>query len=136
MAIRNRTIDSTGVQLSGELLNLDPITGTGVDATQAAAIAAPLKGWLDSLPYYLDEQGKIAYKSASIAINHPPVLTYAEGHPLAGQVAKALYDDGAYITMRGGAPMPFIDMDMISPYALEQLLKVLNEILEVQVNAI
>lgn len=136
MTLRNRTIDNTGVRMDGSLLDLDPITGSGVTVEQAAAVAAPLAGFLASLPYYLDDQGKLAYKSATIAINHEPVLTYGPNHPLAGQVAAALYTDGAYATMRGGAPMPFFDMDMISPYALEQLLKVLNEILAVQVNAV
>lgn len=135
MAIRNRTIDNSGIIMNGSLLDLDPITTSGVTPTQAAAIAAPLAGWLDSLPYYLDEQGKLAYKSASNAINHTPVLTYGPGHPLEGQVAEALYNDGAYITMRGGAPMPFVDMDGIPAYALEKILTVLNEILAVQVAA-
>lgn len=132
---RNRTIDNSGVMLDGNLMDLDPITGTGVTEEQAAEIAGPLKVFLDSLPYYLDDQKKLAYKSASIAINHTPVLTYKAPHPKAGKVAAALYTDGAYATMRGGAPMPAIDMDMIGPYALEQLLIILNQILATQVSA-
>lgn len=132
---RNRTIDNSGVMLDGNLMDLDPITGTGVTEEQAAEIAGPLKVFLDSLPYYLDDQKKLAYRSASIAINHTPVLTYKAPHPKAGEVAAALYTDGAYATMRGGAPMPAIDMDMIGPYALEQLLIILNQILETQISA-
>ena len=107
----------------------------GPGVTQAAEVAGPLKVFLDSLPYYLDDQKKLAYRSASIAINHTPVLTYKAPHPKAGEVAAALYTDGAYATMRGGAPMPAIDMDMIGPYALEQLLIILNQILATQVSA-
>lgn len=136
MVDRNRTIDNTGVRLDGTLLDLDVPTGLSVTTAQATGVSAPLKTFIDSLPYYLDEQGKLAYKSATIAINHSPVkLKYKAPHPLAGSPIVAQYNDGAYATMRGGAPMPFIDLDMIGPTALEKFLGVLNEIYEAQVSA-
>lgn len=135
MAKRNRTIDNTGVLMSGNLVDIDAVTGTGVTPVQAAAVAQPLKDWLDSLPYYLDDQGVLAYKSATTSLSHTPALRYAPPHPLAGQLIEALYTDGAYATMRGGAPMPFIDFDMIGPHALQQFLLVMNQILTTQASA-
>jgi hypothetical protein len=124
----NRTLSDSGVRMSGDILNLAPITGTGVSSPQAAALAAPLIAWMQSLPYALDEHGKIGYKLPTIALNHAPILEYGAGHPNEGQPIVAEWNDGAYATLHGGAPMPFSDLDMIPPYALEVLLKVLTEI--------
>lgn len=135
MPDRNRTIDDSGVRLGGDLLDIPPITGTGVSEEDALAIAAPLIAWLDSLPYYLDEQNQLAYKSATTTLNHLPTLVYGPNHPDSGDPIWAQFNDGAYATMHGGAPMPFIDMDMISPVALRQLLIILTQIASVQASA-
>lgn len=135
MPERNRTIGDSGIRLGGNLLDLPPITGTGVSSEDAVAIAGPLVAFIQSLPYYLDEQGQLSYKSNTIALNHTPELEYGPGHPLAGEPITALYNDGAYAMQYGGAPMPFIDMDLISPVALKQLLTILNEIATVQASA-
>jgi hypothetical protein len=135
MPDRNRTITDSGVRLSGNLLEIPPIEDLGVTPEDALAIAAPLIAFIDSLPYYLDEQNQLAYKSSTIAINHTPILEYGPGHPDEGDPIMAKFNDGAYATRYGGAPMPFIDMDMIGPVALKQLLIVLNEIAAVQASA-
>lgn len=133
--MQNRTISDSGVRLDGNLLDLPPIVGTGVTPAQAADMAGPLLALLAMIPYELDEQGRIAYKSNTRALTHPPELTYGPEHPLAGQPIEALYSDGAYITRWGGAPMPFIDWDMIPPIALENFLRALQEVVDAQVNA-
>ena len=132
---QNRTITDSGVQLSGNLFSFPPIVGTGVTPAQAAAMAAPLLAFLASLPYYLDEHGVIAYRTNTLALSHEPELTYGPGHPLAGQPIVAGYSDGDYITRFGGAPMPFIDMDTIPPYALQQWLNYLYGIRDAILNA-
>lgn len=125
---RNRTIDDSGVRLDGDLWDIPPITGTGVTPEQAAELVAPLMMFLDQIPYRLDAHGKIDYQSNTLALSHAAQLTYGPPHPLAGQTIEALYSDGAYIQKFGGAPMPYIDFDTISPYALEQLLRVFLKI--------
>jgi len=135
MPDRNRTIDDSGIRLGGNLLELAPITGTGVAPEDALAISGPLAAFLNSLPYYLDEQGHLAYKSNTTTLTHTPILRYGPTHPLAGELITALFNDGAYAVQYGGAPMPFIDLDMIGPVALRMLLKILTEIAEVQASA-
>jgi len=135
MPFNNRTITDSGVRLDGNLLDLAAPSGTGVTPAQAAALAGPLLDFLTMIPYELDEQGRIAYRTNTLALNHTPVLTYAPGHPLAGQPIVAGFSDGDYITRFGGAPMPFIDFDTISPFALEKLLGALYEIRDAIVNA-
>lgn len=132
---RNRTTSDSGVRLGGDLFNFPPITGTGVNPAVAAELAGPLLSFLASLPYYLDEQGKLAYKSNTLALSHEPELIYGPDHPLAGQKIWALYSDGAYMTRFGNAPMPFIDMDQIPPHTLEILLKILQEAANTIANA-
>ena len=134
MPQRNRTIDDSGVRLNGNLFDFTPVTGTGVTPTQAIAVTGPLTEFLDSLPYYLDEHGTLAYRVPSSALNHEPELRYGPDHPLAGQLIFAS-SDGAYVTKHGGAPMPFIDMDTMSPYAVQQLLVLLNAAQNAMLNA-
>ena len=128
--VRNRTIDDSGVRLDGNMWDLPPITGTGVTTVQAAALAQPLLYWLQQLPYQLDDQGKIDYRSNTLALSHAPELTYAAPHPLVGQPIKALYNDGAYVQRYGGAPMPFIDFENIHPHTLEMLLLLMTGIVQ------
>ena len=135
MTHENRTIHDTGVRLDGNLLDIATPSGTGVTPAQALALASPLTDFLNMIPYSLDEHGRIAYRTNTLAMTHTPVLTYAPGHPLAGQPILAGYNDGDYITRHGGAPMPFIDMDTIPPHALEKLLGALYEIRNAQLNA-
>lgn len=127
---RNRTIDDSGVRLDGDMWDFPPITGTGVTIAQAAALAAPLQMWLSQLPYQLDAQGKIDYRSNTLALSHEPILRYGPGHPLEGELIRALYSDGAYVQKFGGAPMPFIDFDSFPPYTLEMLLRLMNQMVE------
>lgn len=133
---RNRTIDDHGVQLSGELFDFPDIVGTGVTPAQAAALAAPLTAFLASIPYYLDEQNKLAYRTNTVALAHAPELVYAPHHPLAGQPIVADLDGGDYMTKHGGAPMPFIDMDLIDPESLRKLLIVLQAMQANVLNAV
>ena len=133
--MQNRTISDSGVQLSGDLLNLPAVTGTGVTPAQAADVAGPLLAFLAMIPYELDQYGRVAYKSNTRALTHAPELTYGPEHPLAGQTIDALYSDGAYITRFGGAPMPFIDWDFIPPITMEKLLQALTEIAQAQASA-
>jgi len=135
MPERNRTIGDSGIRLGGNLLEMPPIVGTGVSAPNAIAVAAPLVAFIASLPYYLDTEGQLAYKSNTTTLTHLPILRYGANHPLAGELIEALFNDGAYALQYGGAPMPFIDMDMIGPVALKSLLKVLTEIAEIQASA-
>lgn len=124
----NRTTTDSGVRLDGDLLDLVAPTGTGVTSAQALALAGPLDTFLALIPYELDEYGKIGYRTATNALTHTPAMVYADGHPLAGQPAVADRSGGDYHTRFGGAPMPFIDFDMIPPFALEKMLGALNEI--------
>lgn len=133
--VRNRTIDDSGVRLSGDLWDIPPITGTGVTPAQAAELAGPLTLWLQQLPYQLDEHGRIDYRSNTIALSHAAALVYGPGHPLEGQPAEAMYSDGAYVQRFGGAPMPFIDFDQWPPHTLEMMLRLLKTIQETLVNA-
>ena len=135
MPQRNRTIDDSGVRLDGSLFDFAPITGTGVTTAQAIAVAGPLTEFLESLPYYLDERGTLAYRSGSLALHHTPELRYGPDHPQAGELIFASGENAAYVTKHGGAPMPFIDMDTIPPYALEKLLGALYEIRNAVLNA-
>ena len=135
MPARNRSIDDSGVRLDGSLFDFTPITGTGVTAAQAIAIAGPLTEFLNSLPYYLDERGTLAYRSGSIALHHTPELRYGPDHPQAGELIFASGEHAAYVTKHGGAPMPFIDLDTVSPHALTQLLTILNEVQMAMLNA-
>lgn len=135
MSDPNRTIYDTGVRLSGKLLDLPAPVGTGVTPVQAAEVAQPLIDFLNMIPYTLDENGVIDYRTSTNALTHMPVLTYAPGHPKAGQLIEADHFGGAYITRYGGAPMPFIDMDMIPPYALQKVLVALHEVLAAQLSA-
>lgn len=135
MSDRNRTINDSGVRLDGNLLALAAPTGTGVTPAQAADAAQPLLDFLAMIPYDLDEFGKIAYRTNTLTLDHAPELTYAPGHPLAGQPILADYSGGDYITRFGGAPMPFIDFDTIPPYALEKLLGALHEVRDAILNA-
>lgn len=122
---RNRTILDSGVQLSGDFPVVAPITGTGVTPAQAIALAAPIINFLASIPYELDEFGMIAYRTNTLAMNHLPELTYAANHPLAGQLILADLSGGDYATRHGGAPMPFIDMDMLSGHSLQVFLRLM-----------
>lgn len=135
MPFNNRTITDSGVRLDGNLLALQAPAGTGVTPLQAVEMAQPLLDFLAMIPYELDEHGRIAYRTNTLAITHTPVLTYADGHPLAGQPIVAKFSDGDYITRFGGAPMPFIDFDTIPPYALEKLLGALHEVRDAMLNA-
>jgi hypothetical protein len=136
MPYENRTIHDSGVRLDGNLLDIATPAGTGVTPAQAAALAAPLLDFLNMIPYSLDEHGRIAYRTNTLALTHQPILVYAPNHPLAGQPILAQYNDGDYITRHGGAPMPFIDFDTIPPYALEKLLGALYEIRNAILNAV
>jgi len=135
MPERNRTIDDSGIRLDGHLIDFPAITGTGVNAGQAAALAGPLVAFLNMLPYYLDSTGALAYKSNTTTLTHTPELTYGPNHPLAGQPITALFSDGAYPIQFGNAPMPFIDMDMFPPHTLRQLLVILTDIRDTILNA-
>lgn len=135
MPQRNRTIDDSGVRLDGSLFDFTPITGTGLTSAQAIALAGPLTEFLNSLPYYLDERGTLAYRSGPIALHHTPELRYGPDHPQAGELIFASGEHAAYVTKHGGAPMPFIDLDTVSPHALTQLLTILNEVQAAMLNA-
>lgn len=135
MADRNRTIHDSGIRLDGDLLDVVTPTGTGVTPAQAAAMAQPLLDYLAMIPYELDEAGEIAYRTPTMTLTHAPELTYAPGHPLAGQPILADFNGGDYITRHGGAPMPFIDMDMISPHALKIMLQHLYKLRDAMLNA-
>lgn len=135
MPQRNRTIDDSGVRLDGSLFDFTPITGTGLTSAQAIALAGPLTEFLNSLPYYLDERGTLAYRSGPIAMHHTPELRYGPDHPQAGELIFASGEHAAYVTKHGGAPMPFIDLDTVSPHALTQLLTILNEMQAAMLNA-
>ena len=135
MPQRNRTIDDSGVRLAGSLFDVAPITGTGVTTAQAIAVTGPLTEFLESLPYYLDERGTLAYRSGSLALHHPPELRYGPGHPQAGELIFASGENAAYVIKHGGAPMPFIDLDTVSPHALAQLLTILTEAQAAMLNA-
>lgn len=135
MPERNRTIADSGIRLGGNLLEIPPITGTGITAATAITLASPLVNFIGSLPYYLDAENQLAYKSNTTTLAHTPILRYGPTHPRAGQLIRAQFNDGAYALQYGGAPMPFIDMDMIGPVALKSLLKVLTEIAETQASA-
>ena len=135
MADRNRTIHDSGIRLDGNLLDIVTPTATGVTPPQAGALAQPLLDYLACIPYELDEQGEIAYRTPTMTLTHTPELTYAANHPLAGQPILADFNGGDYITRHGGAPMPFIDMDMIPPHALKVFLQHLYEIRDAILNA-
>lgn len=135
MPARNRSIDDSGVRLDGSLFDFTPITGTGVTPAQAIAVAGPLTEFLNSLPYYLDERGTLAYRSGSTALHHTPELRYGPDHPQAGELIFASGEHAAYVTKHGGAPMPFIDLDTVSPHALTQLLTILTEAQAAMLNA-
>lgn len=135
MPFSNRTITDSGVRLDGNLLGIATPSASGVTPSQAIALAQPLMDFLDLIPYELDEAGRIAYRTNTLAINHTPVLRYAAGHPKAGELIEAGYSDGDQATKFGGAPMPFIDFDTISPYALEKLLGALYEVRNAILNA-
>lgn len=135
MPQRNRSIDDSGVRLDGSLFDFTPITGTGLTSAQAIALAGPLTEFLNSLPYYLDERGTLAYRSGPIALHHTPELRYGPDHPQAGELIFASGEHAAYVTKHGGAPMPFIDLDTVSPHALTQLLTILNEMQTAMLNA-
>lgn len=132
---RNRTIDDTGTLLDGNLLVIPPVEDTGVTPEQAVAVAGPLANWIASLPYYLDEQDQIAYRGNTTTLTHTPELRYGPGHPQEGELIEAAWNDGAYVVQYGGAPMPFIDMDLIGPVALRNLLIILRQILQAQASA-
>ena len=117
MPARNRSIDDSGVRLDGSLFDFTPITGTGVTTAQA------------------DERGTLAYRSGSLALTHTPELRYGPGHPQAGELIFASGEHAAYVTKHGGAPMPFIDLDTVSPHALTQLLTILTEAQAAMLNA-
>ena len=135
MPQRNRTIDDSGVRLDGSLFDFAPITGTGVTTAQAIAVAGPLTEFLESLPYYLDERGTLAYRSGSLALHHTPELRYGPDHPQAGELIFASGENAAYVTKHGGAPMPFIDMDNIPPHTLQMWLNFLYGIRDAVLNA-
>lgn len=126
---RNRTAYDSGVKLDGPLFAGSPITGTGVTPVQAAALAAPLAQFLAQIPYDIDANGRLAAKKSSRALQHAAALTFAPGHPKAGQPVMAELLGGDYITKYGGAPMPYLDLDYIPPAALEPLLGILNGML-------
>ena len=135
MPARNRTVDDSGVRLDGSLFDFAAVTGTGVTTAQAIAVAAALTEFLESLPYYLDERGTLAYRSGSLALHHTPELRYGPDHPQAGELIFASGENAAYVTKHGGAPMPFIDLDTVSPHALAQLLTILTEAQAAMLNA-
>lgn len=125
MADQNRTLSDSGVQLAGNLPIVAAIVGTGVTPAAAILLAAPITDFLACIPYELDEFGEIAYRGNTNSLSHAPELTYAVGHPLAGQPIDADLSGGDYALRFGGAPMPFLDMDTISPFALKQWLKLM-----------
>jgi hypothetical protein len=121
----NRSLTDTGVMLSGQIFAAAPIVGTGVTPAQAVAMAAPILAFLATIPYTLDEHGRIAYRMADTHMNHLPELRFAAPHPRAGELIWASYE-GDYHTMHGGAAMPWVDLDYIPPHALEIMLKVMT----------
>lgn len=133
--MQNRTTTDSGVRLDGNLLDLAVPSGLGVNSTQAVGVAGPLIKFLNSLPYTLDEGGEIAYRTNTLALTHASELRFADGHPKAGEPIAAEFSGGDYITRFGGAPMPFIDMDTIPPYALKQMLGALYEVRDAMINA-
>ena len=135
MSDQNRTLTDSGVRLNGNLLDVTPITGTGMSPAQAIAAAQPIVDFLACLPYTLDEFGEIAYRGNSTTLTHTPELTYAVGHPLAGQLINADFSGGDYAIKFGGGPMPFIDMDTIPPFALKKWLQALHDFRDAILNA-
>lgn len=133
--MQNRTTNDTGVRLDGNLLDIQPIAGTGITPAQAVAATSPLLQFLDQIPYVLDAQGEIDYRTNTHALSHEPELTFAPGHPDAGQPILADYTGGAFVTRFGGVPMPFNDFDKIDPFALKIWLQALYDIRDAMLNA-
>ena len=133
---RNRTTTDSGVRLDGNFQDVIVPQGLGISPAQAVGAAAPLINFLNSLPYTLDETGEaIGYRTNTLALTHESELRFAPGHPNAGERVMAQFSGGDYVTRFGGAPMPFLDLDVIDPFALLQVLKILYAIRDAQINA-